>query len=407
VRTSLAVAVVLTLAACGQEDLPLDDEEPTAEDDGKADDGGDELGPNEGCPFTTPTPRKQAVFAVPAGVPDLTVENEFRRLLRAAVPGSTVRISIYGFSRHIVASEVIAAGQRGVDIRVVVDGLNRFEQPKGSGIYVPFSALQEIRTALGDDAVVICSDDEVPPVHLKGGCLSSGINHNKFAVFSELCDGSHDVVYQSSSNFSAQQNEAQQNAVILRDDQILHDAYLQYWNDEAAKIPIPNYYREINSRAFFFPRPRTGTNLREPSTDTVQSILDNVSCTNGTRIRVAMAYWNDSRDYLVDTLRALRDAGCDVRILGNIEITSDGVKTKLAASFSPSEFQLLPHIHHKYFFVDGTYLSTQRKLVWTGSHNWDFGAIRTNDEAILRVEDPQVFAAFDANWDRMWATGNP
>ena len=397
----------MAVAACAPHTAPpdttdADDEEVVSEDDGTSDDG-DALD-GDGCPFTSAQSRKQAFFAFPEGAPDLTVETEFRKLVRAAVPGSTVRISVYGFSRHNVASEVIAAGQRGVDIRVVVDGLNRFESPKGSGNYVPFSALQEIRTALGDDAVVICSEDEVPPVHLKGGCLSSGINHNKFAVFSELCDGSHDVVYQSSSNFSAQQNSAHQNAVIIREDPALYGAYLQYWNDEASKVPMPNYYRELSSRAFLFPRPRDGLGLREPATDTVKTILDNVSCTGGTRVRVAMAYWNNSRDYLVDKLRDMRDAGCDVRVISNIEITSDGVKAKLADAFSTAEARLLPRVHDKYFFIDGKYQGTSRKLVWTGSHNWDYGALRTNDEAILRVEDPDVFAAFDANWDRMWAT---
>jgi phosphatidylserine/phosphatidylglycerophosphate/cardiolipin synthase-like enzyme len=80
------------------------------------------------------------------------------------------------------------------------------------------------------------------------------------------------------------------------------------------------------------------------------------------------------------------------------------VKAKLASAFSPNEARLLPRVHDKYFFVDGTYLGAQRKLVWTGSHNWDFGALRTNDEAILRVEASDVFAAFDANWNRVWGT---
>jgi hypothetical protein len=101
---------------------------------------------------------------------------------------------------------------------------------------------------------------------------------------------------------------------------LLYGAYLEFWNDEAARLPIPNYYCELASRAFFFPRPRTGSNLREPATDTVKAILDNVSCAGGTRVRVAMAYWNDSRDYLVDKLRDLRDAGCDVRVISNVEM---------------------------------------------------------------------------------------
>lgn len=142
----------------------------------------------------------------------------------------------------------------------------------------------------------------------------------------------------------------------------------------------------------------------EPAPDTVQGILDNVRCEGGTRVRVAMAFWNDSRDYLVDSLARLRDAGCDVKIAANTNITSDGVKAKLASAFTADEARLLPHIHSKYLFVDGGYVNSQRKLVWTGSHNWVFGAIRTNEETILRVDDAAIFAAFDANWNAIWAT---
>lgn len=417
-RASILAFAVLATACASGSDVPAGDpdedsipeeHEDDVDDGGGKGDGGDSGDESGVCPFTPGAePQKQAVFTTPGSAPDLTIENAFRDLVRAAVPGSTVRFSIYAFSRYGVADTVIAAGKRGVDIRVVVDGLNRLATPDASGVYPPFGALQKIRTALGDDAVVICSDDEAP-VKLKGGCLSSGINHNKFAVFSELCDGSKHVVWQASHNFSASQNEVHNNAVIIRDDQALYDGYLAYWNAEAAKVPQPNYFRQIDgsrTRAWFFPRPREGTSLREPSTDTVQGILDNVRCTPGTRVRVAMAFWNDSRDYLVDSLARLRDDGCDVKILSSVNITSDGVKAKLAANFSTSEARLAPHIHSKYLFVDGGYVNAQRKLVWTGSHNWVFGAIRTNEETILRVDDLGVFAAFDANWNGIWATTN-
>ena len=400
--------LTLLAGACAAGEDPIDPDADVVEeehDDGKADDH-DPLGADTGvCPFGR-EPRLGAVFTTPANKPDLSIENEFRRLVRAAVPGSQIRISIYAFSRFSVADEVVAAGKRGVDVRVVVDGLNRSESPAGSGTYVPFAALQRIRASLGEESVVICSDDEVP-VKLEGGCLSSGINHNKFAVFSELCDGSRDVVFQSSANFSSSMNDVHNNAVIVRDDPGLYEGYLAYWNAEAAKVRIPDYFRQIDghdTRAFFFPRPRTGNALREPETDTVQGILDNLSCTGGTRVRVAMAFWNDSRDYLVDELARLRDAGCDVRIAANPNITSDGVKAKLASAFTTDEARLVPHIHSKYLYVDGTYAGAPRKLVWTGSHNWVFGAIRTNEEAILRVDDPAVFAAFDADWNGIWAT---
>jgi phosphatidylserine/phosphatidylglycerophosphate/cardiolipin synthase-like enzyme len=37
--------------------------------------------------------------------------------------------------------------------------------------------------------------------------------------------------------------------------------------------------------------------------------------------------------------------------------------------------------------------------VWTGSHNYTGGALRNNDEALLRVDDATVFNAFVHNWN--------
>ncbi len=403
----LGLATALTLVtACstvsGETDDLVDAGTPGKED--SVDDGGE----TGDCPLNPGTePQKQALFTDPANKPDLTIEDEFRRLVRSAVPGSTIRISIYAFSRNTIADEVIAAGARGVDVKLVLDGLNRFENSAGE--IVPFGAVQKMRDALGVANVVICSDDE-EIVALEGGCLSSGINHNKFAVFSELCDGSKNVVFQSSSNFSASQNDVQQNAVIMRDDPGLYDGYLAYWIAEAAKVKIPNYFQEVDgagTRAWFFPRQRTGTATQEPSTDVIQGILDNVDCVGGTRVRVAMAFFNDSRDYLVDSLARLKGAGCDVKILSSTDITSDGVKAKIRSAFTTDEARFPEHLHSKYLFVDGGYVNTQRKLVWTGSHNWVYGSIRLNEETILRVDDATVFAGFDENWKTIWATSTP
>ncbi len=79
-KHACCLALVLAATGCAPETLQpdaTDDGEVATEDDGKSDDGGDVLDNVQGCPFTSPQPRKQAVFAFPEGSPDLTVEPNF------------------------------------------------------------------------------------------------------------------------------------------------------------------------------------------------------------------------------------------------------------------------------------------------------------------------------------------
>src|ERR1700689_1174092 len=61
------------------------------------------------------------------------------------------------------------------------------------------------------------------------------------------------------------------------------------------------------------------------------------------------------------------------------------------------------NIHSKYLLIDSDYDTSDgrshRQLVWTGSHNYTKGALRENDEVLLRVDNPTIFADFLANWN--------
>jgi phosphatidylserine/phosphatidylglycerophosphate/cardiolipin synthase-like enzyme len=192
------------------------------------------------------------------------------------------------------------------------------------------------------------------------------------------------------------------NMLVFRDDHALFAGYEAYWRDLAARRRNDNYYRSIDgaaTRAYFFPRKGTAA-----SSDTVNNILADLDCSGGGTIRVAMAFWDSTRGYLVDQLKRLGAQGCQVRVVvGTESITPASLQTKVRQTLGNRAKFAPEGLHSKYLIADAVYGSTRRKIVWTGSHNYIRTNLRENDETILRVEDPAVFNAFMADFDAMWA----
>jgi phosphatidylserine/phosphatidylglycerophosphate/cardiolipin synthase-like enzyme len=55
-------------------------------------------------------------------------------------------------------------------------------------------------------------------------------------------------------------------------------------------------------------------------------------------------------------------------------------------------------MHHKYVVVD-------RGLVWTGSTNWTADAFGREENVVVRLESPEIAAAFEANFAELWDGG--
>jgi hypothetical protein len=256
-----------------------------------------------------------------------------------------------------------------------------------------------LRNGRPDFRSVICRDGQAT-----GACIGSNINHNQFFLFSELADGSKNVVVQASANFTKTQTELWNNLVIVRDDAALHAGYLQYWTDLKAQKLNPNYYTVVdgtsNVRAYFFPR---------ESGDTVGGVLDNANCP-GTNLRLAMAIFTTGRQNIADKLVSLKKAGCSVEaVLGT------GAAPEIISTLESGGVNVLPFeavtgesVHSKYLLIDGTYNgAADRKLVWTGSHNYSDNALRDNDETLLKVDDAAVFDAFLDNWLKLKTAATP
>ncbi|HUS67932.1 MAG TPA: phospholipase D-like domain-containing protein [Kofleriaceae bacterium] len=365
------------------------------------------------CPYAGASPARQVFFTRPRSGGDFTIEDEIVRLAQAAEPGSRLRLAYYHLAHASIAEALVAAHRRGVDVGVVVDEKNQTEDPPGSGTWRLNDEVALLRAELGEDRMIVCGGGDLPADG--GACMGTTINHNKLILASALCDGSRDVVVQSSANFGDSQLILHNNMVVLRDDEALFAAYETYWNDLATDRQDLGYYREADGDAgthvWFFPR-AAGllTGGIDPDSDTVIDLLADVDCASGAEVLFAESIWNEGRIYIVDRLRAMADEGCDVRVLFNQATTEPEVKAALLGAFPGPELTPVKHMHHKYILVDGVVAGAPRQLVWTGSHNLTFGALRRNDETLLRVDDPAIFAAFRADWQAIhdrWADDAP
>lgn len=367
--------------------IPVADASP----DGDAEDA-EQLDAQPDVDAPTPPPNLTAHFTNPVDgeSPDLTLEDVLLDLIAQTPAGATIRGSYFTWSRTRMARAFGDALDRGVDVRLVIGNGSRHEDG------TDWAAVKILKERLGD-RLTICEAGKPD-----GACIGTGINHNKFVVFSELEDGSRDVVFQSSANLTRPQLVEYNNAVTIRNDATLYQAYLDYWADLQADATNLDYYRstkgELGTKVYFFPR---------SSGDTIVAILGNVRCEVGARVRVTMAYFTNARIEIARALRQMAIDGCDIGVATR---TGELLGDEVVAELTHPEVDLavlpgaeLPTIHSKYMFVDGAYgtNATQQRLVWTGSHNFTGTALRINDETLLKISDDAVFEAYDADWTRI------
>ena len=321
----------------------------------------------------------------PAGTEeDFTFEQKLKALLAQAPAGSSVRAAIYTWTRETMSEAFIEAWQRGVDVKLIV----------GSD----FPAVDLLLAAMRD-RVSICRDAQ----GIANGCMGGRINHNKFVLFSSLTDGSTHVTVQSSANFTGVQLPNANNLVIIRRDPALHAAYLQYWQDLAARPLNPDYYRmadgSAGTRVWFFPR--AGANGSTGEKDPIVEQLDAVNPAAGGSIRITMAFWTSPRRAIAHRLAALRQAGMDVAVVTHPQETSAEI-LQILRNGGVTVHQLAP-IHSKYLLMDAVQEGIRRRWVFTGSHNYTGPALTENDETLLRLAHPRLYENFLADWQRLAA----
>jgi hypothetical protein len=395
VRSVLVFCVLGTLVACALPSVDDGDDDGSAVSDVTAD---------------SALPHLAVFFMVPTtqGAGDPALENKVVDLINETVPGSDLRIAMFRWSNTRPANAVVAASKRGVHVQVVLDeevnevssAADELEDDDADVGAVPTATKLEFRQAIETMLDGLPSGSVTFCTRGNGSCQGTNINHNKIYMFSKLSDGSENVVVQSSANLTTL--KLHNNLVVSRNDKALYDGYVTYFAALQAHHKDLDYYRHVDGDqtiAYMFPRAEG---------DTITSVLDNVHCTSSSKIRITMAMWSDGRMDIVDGLRRLVDDHCDVRV--NTRRAGTNVPAKIIDALKQAGVKVFEYpdqhgtnIHSKYLLIDSDYATaggtSHRKLVWTGSHNYTLGALRDNDEVLLRVDDPTVFDAFMANWN--------
>ncbi|MET9952192.1 phospholipase D-like domain-containing protein [Streptomyces sp. NPDC006339] len=362
-----------------------------------------------------------ATFNDPAG--DTAAQNRVRDhvidLIGQAPAGSTITAGLYTFTDDPVTDALGAAKTRGVKVRVIVDHTSA---TMAGGEY------ERLVTRLGTDRT---QPSWVFACPAGRGCIGSrklpsdtdgAINHNKFWLFSNT-GGASDVVVQTSANMTGVQRTDLFNNAVTIVDSGLYGIYQSYFADllhhGTSTAGLSHYYKTPSSttgpyKTYFFPRQESaGTSYdADASTDTVKLILDNVGCSGGTQVRMAANLF--TRDEVASKLVALKNAGCSVILAHDgypgsmgtaVESVISGKLTQRVQCYEDRGADVAKAgLHSKYLLVEGTYDGVAgRKLVWTGSHNYTYPALRANDETLLKIDNPALFAQYKANHEHLMA----
>lgn len=362
------------------------------------------------------------------------IRNQLISLVNRTPAGAEINGSVYLITDGGVSTALVAAKQRGVKVRLIVDGdAVPDADANGKATGSEYSMLAAA-TGLGTD---LTADSWVLACPVGRGCIGNrslggssdtgAINHNKFFLFSKV--GSTDnVVFQTSANLTtSQRRNLFNNSVTIPDaGSGLYAGYRAYWQDlqtnGSTGTGQATYYKTQDAgpyKTYFFPRQeKAGTTYdNDAGTDTVVSLLNNVDCAGGaTQIRIGMYAF--TRVQVADKLVALKNAGCRVELLHNGEDGNLGtaVQASIAGHLTYAArcagtavdgtgTSRTIGIHSKYMLIEGTYLGgANRKLVFTGSHNYTFPNLRANDETLLKIDNPAVYDAFKTNFDTIKAS---
>ncbi|MFF5971414.1 phospholipase D-like domain-containing protein [Streptomyces sp. NPDC012769] len=387
------------------------------------------------------TVRAKAVFNDPATSPN-AVRDELVALIRNTEAGGLIRGSVYTFTDGVVSDALAAAHRdRGVRVQVLFDHeavadttlVNGVSKPTGSEYSTLGQRLGRV-VRYGESVDADTAGSFVLACPEKRGCIGNralkqadgsvehAINHNKFVLFSKV-GSTPNVVFQSSANLTANHRAEFFNNAVTVPHTGLYEEYGRYWKDQlthgTSGAGLADYYRTTDVGAYktyFFPRIESDRDTeddspvdprQDPDTDTVVSLLKNVSCPASpvTEIRVAMYAF--TRTPVAERLAALQAAGCRVHVVvngdkGNVgsgvraALTSAGLTTLRQCTRSAG---VSYGVHSKYLLIDGSYLGAARKLVFTGSHNYTYPNLRSQDETLLKIDQSEIFEAYRQNFD--------
>jgi hypothetical protein len=343
--------------------------------------------PADGPASGTATAAQRAVF------------DQLIGLIEATPAGETISLAMFEFvdgesgAPQQVAGSLIAAHERGVDVRVILNTSEKNEPVR-----------QRLDAALGHDDTAA---SWVVGCGAARGCIGRDYSHEKIGLFSrvELPEGAayDDVVWQSSSNLADWYLFNSYNDAYTFSDAAVYAGYLTHFDDlnQGRKTSVnPDYFwttpTGTTHRGHFYPR-------ANGAGDPIVNILRAVECgyedetgtTRQTDIRLVISAFTQHREQIAEELLRLRGENCWIDVVyaaSGIESGPLGVLRQTASN--GKTIQLTPCTHEiaaghevrphaKVMLLDGFYDDDIEPRVYTGSAN--FTHLENSDDSQLRV----------------------
>ncbi|KAK2762601.1 hypothetical protein FQN54_000774 [Arachnomyces sp. PD_36] len=365
-----------------------------------------------------------------------TIYQQLARIIDRVPDGESIEMSWFEFKvdyttdtadKPNIPARLVKAHKRGVEVRIILDG-NVKEDGTSNADYAPWQELLVLGAVItNSEHLLLCPDKE--------GCIGERVlygntyayNHNKFLTASKILLNDYteieNVVFQSSGNLGTWDADTAWNNAISWSEEASYNDYRAYYSDLNKYIypgyGVDDYYRVGDSsekyKTHFFPRKETNGDLNQASTDTIVEQLDLVKCsytgeTDGkvhqTDIRILM--WQITRVAVAEKLADLVRDGCWVDIVYADPNINDAVESAIGAvddgenmgwTACSVDFEgrnLRPH--SKYMLIDGQFGDDQEPRVFMGSHNYAMSALRSADEALVRIKGREVHDAYLKNF---------
>lgn len=286
--------------------------------------------------------------------------------------GATIHIVGYSFSLGNVATALLNAHARGVNVQVVVNGHSR-----------EWSPAKRMVPILGTDTTKGSFF-----VLTRGSARGTGgVLHQKSWSFSQV-GRTPDVVMVGSTNLTGHGTAVQysDNYVYTKRADVygvFRDLFAVQKLDQPVVSPFVSK-AFVRGTADFFPKPGATA-----TTDPVLLRINALPGNKDTTIRVSQYAWYGPRGvWLAHALAAKKRAGATVVVIAGESVGSN-VRSALTGAKIPIHSGLYAEgkrIHTKLMMASYTNSTGRHSSIWTGSDNWADESLR-NDDSMVRVDD--------------------
>jgi phosphatidylserine/phosphatidylglycerophosphate/cardiolipin synthase-like enzyme len=354
-------------------------------------------------------------MAIANGTRDWVIIDELVRMIDNVPAGGSIKGAIASITLDNVAIALKAAKDRGVTVRLAVNG-NMYTAADTAitdpayGLRYGFTPAERKFCGYASGVNMSCNSNRV-----NAGAFA----HTKLFTFSSTTSPDDpatqisNVVWVGSANLNyGSGTDTANNAIQYYGAPTAYNqmvAHLDAMYNEAPKTSDYTAAYYAGSAVFTaWGSPRVN--------DFVYDQLNLVASGTGCQVRVLQNTF-EGRQSLADRLAYKKaNGGCDIKVMVSKGYgAANGTAHISAAHLTTLKNAGIPvYVHHsihdKVLMLNGTLSGTAgRSAVYTGSHNWSFGALRDNDEIFVKVPDTStsvLYALFNAHFDQLLNDGN-